>query len=81
MDLKNIKKQIELSKNAVSEMKKQNAIFDTLLQEAIKGAPEEHKPAIDKMRSVVIKVKNLAKNGKLQEAQELIKQYQTNYGG
>lgn len=81
MNLDNIKSQLELTRSAVSEMKKQNTIFDTTLQEAIKGAPEEHKAEIDKMRLTILKVKNLAKNGRLQEAQNLIKQNQKNYGG
>jgi len=76
MDLKNIKAQLELSKKALSEYKKQNTIFEQILQNAIKGAPEEDQGEIEKIRILTIKVTNLAKAGKLEEAQTLIKDYQ-----
>lgn len=78
MSFKNIESQLELSRKAISEMKKQNTIFETLLSEAIKGAPEEDKKEIDKIRSLTLRVQKLAKEGRIDEAQSLIKDY--NYG-
>lgn len=79
MSFKNIQSQLELSRKAISEMNKQNTIFETLLQEAIKGAPEEDKKEIDRIRSLTLKVQKLAKEGRIEEAQTLIKEH--NYGG
>lgn len=75
MDLKNIKAQLELSKKAIQETKNQNRIFETILQEAIKGAPKEDKKEIQRLQNMSRKAINLAKQGKLKEAQTLIKSF------
>lgn len=75
MDLKNIKAQLELSKKAIQETKNQNRIFETILQEAIKGAPKEDKKEIQRLQNMSRKAINLAKQGKLEEAQTLIKSF------
>lgn len=75
MDLKNIKAQLELSKKAIQETKNQNRIFETILQEAIKGAPKEDKKEIQRLQNMSRQAINLAKQGKLEEAQTLIKSF------
>lgn len=76
MDLKHIHAQLELSKKAVSEMNKQNRIFDNLLNEAVKGAPEKDKKTIESLRIKSMKAIRLAKEGKSEEAQQIIKDLQ-----
>lgn len=76
INIENIKRQCELAKSAVSEIKKQNRIFETLMHEAIKGAPEEHKKDIQRIQVLATKAINLAKQGKSEEAQNLIKDFQ-----
>lgn len=75
MDLKNIKAQLQLSKKAIQETKNQNRIFETILQEAIKGAPKEDKKEIQRLQNMSRQAINLAKQGKLEEAQTLIKSF------
>lgn len=76
MDLNAVKRQLESVQKLASSAKEQNAIFETLLQEAVKGAPEEDKPIIEKVRIMSIKAVALAKEGKSEEAQNLIKQFE-----
>lgn len=75
MDLQHIKAQLELSKKAIQETKNQNRIFETILQEAIKGAPKEDKHKIQHLQNMSRKAISLAKQGKLEEAQNLIKSF------
>lgn len=75
MDLNQIKQQAEISKKAIAEIQKQNRIFDTLLQKAMTGAPEEDKKTIASVQSLSMKALNLAKQGKMNEAQNLIKSF------
>ncbi len=79
MDFKTVQQQIKLSKKAIEETKVQNRIFENLLQEAIKGAPEEDKNQVQKIQVFANKVLSLAKEGKQEEAQSLIKDFK--YGG
>jgi len=75
-NLKDILDQVELGKNAIEEMKRQNRIFDATLQEALKGAPDSDKKEIQAVQVLSLKVINLAKEGKTNEAQNLIKEFQ-----
>jgi hypothetical protein len=79
MDFKFLQSQMELAKKSISEIKNQNTIFETLLHEAIKGAPEEDKQEIERVRALSVKALNLAKAGKTKEAQDLIKNFR--HGG
>ena len=72
MDLKSIQKQMELSKQAVGEMNRQNRIFEHLLNETVKGAPEKDKKKIDEIRLKATQAIRLAKEGKADEAQKII---------
>lgn len=75
MDISKLKEQLENAKKLASSIKQQNTIFEATLQEAVKGAKEEDKPEIERVRVLSIKAMALAREGKSQEAQDLIKQF------
>ena len=75
MELHQLQELLKSSEKAVSEIKNQNRIFETTLQEAVKGAPIEEKDNIDQMRIFSLKIIELAKQGKSEEAQQLIKEF------
>ncbi len=75
MSLDNIRAQTELAKKAMEQINVQSRIFETILHEAIKGAPNEDKETIQAYSVLHKKAVNLAKQGKLKEAQELIKNF------
>ena len=76
MDFKNILSQVELSKNAVMEMKNQNRIFENLLQEVVKGVPEKDKKKVEEIRQKSVQAIRLAEEGKADEAQKIIQDLQ-----
>ena len=76
MGLDNIKKQIELGNKAIEQFKNQNAIFDEMLTETIKGIPEDQKRQVEEVQALSQRAVNLAKQGKVEEAKTLIKQMQ-----
>lgn len=73
IDLNTIIEQGKLAQKAVVEIKNQNRIFESILQEAVKGAPNEDKKKVEEVRLLSLKAINLAKEGKIEEAQNLIK--------
>lgn len=75
MDLNTLKQQLETSKKMFSEINNQNRIFGELIDNAMKGAPDQDKPEISKMKLMMTKAVNLAKQGKTEEAQTLVKQF------
>lgn len=79
MELHQLKELLKSSEKAAMEIKNQNRIFGSTLQEAIKGAPIEDKDKIDQVRILSLKAIELAKQGKSEEAQQLIKEF--NNGG
>jgi hypothetical protein len=76
MDLKMILEQSELAKNAIEQINVQNRIFENTIQQALIDAPEGDKKKINEVQILMNKVTNLAKNGQLVEAQNLIKEFQ-----
>lgn len=76
INTKTLKQQLENAKKLASQINVQNTIFEQTLQEAVKGAPEEDKRELEKVRVLSIKAISLAKKGKLEEAQDVIKQFQ-----
>lgn len=69
----------QLQKMARESSKKLNLelrIFDETLAESIRKAPEEEKQAIEGLRSMCQKSISLAKQGKSEEANQIIKDYQ-----
>lgn len=76
MDLNDVIQQANISKEAIQQIKNQNRIFETILHEAVKGAPNEDKSKIEEVRMMSKKVIDLAKQGKSEEAQQMIKDFQ-----
>jgi len=76
MDLKMILEQSELARNAINQMNEQNRIFENIIQQSLMGAPDGDKKKIDEVKTLMTKVTSLAKDGKIIEAQNLIKQFQ-----
>lgn len=70
-----IKEQLRLANNAVEEMKKQNNLFETMIKQTLQGAPEEDKKAIQKFQLMTQKALKLAQEGKITEAENIIKQF------
>tara|TARA_R110000851_G_scaffold108617_1_gene230027 strand:- start:12184 stop:12423 length:240 start_codon:yes stop_codon:yes gene_type:complete len=75
MDINVLKQQAESAKKLFSEINNQNRIFGELIDDAMMGAKETEKPEINKIQMLTKKAINLAKQGKLDEAQTLIKNY------
>lgn len=76
IDLNTIKRQAELSKKLFAELNNQNRIFENIIESAMKGAPEKDKPEINRIRMLTKKAIALAKEGKSEEAQQIIKDFQ-----
>lgn len=70
-----LKQQLETSQKMFLEINNQNRIFGELIDNAMKGAPDQDKPEISKMKLMMTKAVNLAKQGKTEEAQTLVKQF------
>lgn len=79
IDLNTVKQQAEQVKKLFEEINNQNRIFEQTIESAMKGAPEEDKPAINRLRMLAKKAIALAKEGKSEEAQQIIKDF--NHGG
>ncbi len=77
MDLNHILGQTELGKKAIEEMKSQNRIFETLLDGALKNAPESDKDKIQEVKNLSNEVMKLAKEGKTEQVKELIEKFKT----
>jgi len=75
IDLNAIKQQGEAVQKLITEMNNQNRIFENTIDSAMKGAPESDKKAINKIKLLSKKAINLAKQGKMDEAQTLIKSF------
>jgi len=75
IDIKTLKAQAELSKKMLVEINNQNRIFEQTIESAMKGAPDKDKPEMNKIRMLTKKAIALAKEGKSEEAQQLIKDF------
>lgn len=75
MNIDNIRQQIESSKQMISVFKKQNLIFESVIDQAIKGVPTENQHEVQKVKNLYLKAKNLAKQGKMDEVNALIKEF------
>lgn len=74
-NFENIRAQTELFKKTVKEYKKQNENFLTVLNETLKNAPEKDQGKVEEVRILTSKVFGLAKQGKVEEAQKIIKDF------
>jgi len=76
MDLKMILEQSELAKTAIDQINVQSRIFENTIQQALMGAPEGDKKQIEGLKTLMANVTKLAKEGKINEAQNLVKEFQ-----
>jgi DNA-binding FrmR family transcriptional regulator len=75
MDLKDIQQQATASMEAIKQMNLQSKIFEETINETLKNAPEEAKKGINDFKKLFVEVKRLTNEGKLPEAEELIKNF------
>lgn len=72
----NLAQLIRLSKESSKKLNLELAILDETFGETLKGAPETDKSEIEKLRGMSQRAIALAKAGKTEEANAVIKQYQ-----
>lgn len=72
----NIQQLLNLSKQASSQINLQVQILDTTFSDLLKNLPQDEANEVDKLKALTQKAINLAKQGKAEEAQELIRNYQ-----
>ncbi|WP_440881401.1 hypothetical protein [Tenacibaculum sp. C7A-26P2] len=72
----NIQQLLNLSKKASSQINLQVQILDTTFSELLKNLPQDEANEIDKLKALTQKAISLAKQGKAEEAQEIIRNYQ-----
>jgi len=65
----------KLSKDLSTKIKLELNIFEQTVDELIKNVPDDDKPLIEKYKGLSQRTISLAKQGKLKEAQELIKTF------
>lgn len=70
-----INDQLELARKAIEEMNRQNAKFDQAIETALSIAPEGDKKTILNVKNLSETVMRLARQGKVAEAEELIKNF------
>jgi len=78
MDLDQAKLQLENVQKLAKGIEKQNRIFDETLTQAVKGADKSDKPEIERIIALSKRAIGLAKQGKSEEAQELIRNFKPN---
>lgn len=75
MDFNKILEQAKTGERAIEEMNRQTKNFGDVLSVAVKGAPVEHQKEMEDLRVMALKAINLAKQGKQDEANQLIKKF------
>ena len=75
-EFENLINQMNLSKNAIQQMKLQQNMIDKSIKVAIDNCPDDQKDKMLKLKNVSQKVVNLAKEGKTEKALEIIKQFE-----
>jgi len=74
-DNKGLDKLLRMAEESQKTLDLHMRIFDVNMDETIKKAPEEDKKAIEECKGICQSFINLAKNGKFEEGEELIKKY------
>lgn len=72
----NLNSLLQLAEESRKQMNLQMSIFDGVLNEMVKEVPEKDKDKIEEFKALTQRAINLAKEGKTEEAQELIKNFQ-----
>lgn len=75
MDFSHINELINNSQKALQEIQNQTRIFENVMQNVLENAPEGDKTKIQDVQLLMTKALNLAKQGKGDEAQQLIKNF------
>lgn len=76
MDLKNLNEQLNNARNALGQIQNQTRIFEGVIQSVLENAPESEKKEAERVQLMIKKALNSAKNGKGDEAQQIIKDFQ-----
>lgn len=66
---------LELAEESKIRMNLQISIFDETMNELIKSVPEQNKTELEEFKGFQQRAMNLLKEGKVKEAQELIKSF------
>lgn len=74
-NFESLQQQAEMSKRAVEEMKRQIRLYEQTMETMVKTAPDDQKTELESVRLMSIRALNLAKQGKSDEAQQLIKDF------
>lgn len=72
---KNLQELIDLANQSQKTLDLKLSVFDKTMQEVLKNVPEEQKNEIQKIQSLTNKVINLSKEGKVNEINEILKQF------
>ena len=75
MDLEDIKKQIKNVNNLLSEVNKQNVIFDNIIKNAIKGTEGKDQIELMRVQNLLRKSTKLGQEGKIEEVKTLIQDF------
>lgn len=75
-EFENLINQMNLSRNAIEQMKSQQSMIDKTISIALEKCPEDQKDKMLNLKNLSQKVVNLAKEGKTEKALELIKQFE-----
>lgn len=70
-----INRLLEMSKKMSRQLKVEMRIFDESINETIRNAPDEDKAKIEEIKKISQKAISLAQQGKINEANELIKDF------
>lgn len=75
MDINKIMEQVKAGERAIDEMNRQTKSFGDVMSAAVQGAPTKDQKEMEKLRVMAMKAINLAKEGKTDEANQLIKNF------
>ena len=71
----NLKQLQEMAKESSKKLNLELRIFDETMAEAIKGVPDSEKQIVEQVKGLSQRAINLAKNGKIEQAQQIIKDF------
>lgn len=78
MEFDKILQQMKMADKAIDQIKIQTRNFEQLMEQSVKSVPDADKQKVEEIRVLSIKAFELAKQGKGDEAQQLIKKFQDN---
>lgn len=71
----NLQQLMNLAQKSAQQINKEITIFDQWIKDVQKNVPDDQKSQVEEINALLIKAVNLAKMGKAEEAQELVKNY------